>query len=110
MAGGAMLVLTTCASTEEAGRLAATLVGDRLAACVNSFSSVLSTYRWQGAVHTDQEVLLLIKTTEERLAAVEAAIREQSGYELPECITVRVEGGTPAYLKWLADAVAEQGV
>jgi len=110
VAGGAILVLTTCASTGEADKLAATLVGDRLAACVNRISSVLSTYRWQGAVQTDQEVLLLIKTTEERLAALEAAIGAHSEYELPECITVRVDGGTPAYLKWLADAVAEQGV
>ena len=106
MAVAAMLVLTTCAGAEEADRLSATLVGDRLAACVTRIGSVLSTYRWQGAVQTGQEVLLLIKTTEEQLAAVQATILAQSEYELPECIAVRVDTGTPAYLGWLADAVA----
>lgn len=102
-----MLVLTTCASEAQAEKLATMLVGERLAACVNRIGGILSTYRWQGAVQTDKEVLMLIKTTEARLKAVETTIREQSGYELPECIVVRVEAGAPAYLEWLTKAVAD---
>jgi periplasmic divalent cation tolerance protein len=101
-----MLVLTTCPSAAAADRLAAALVGDRLAACVSRIDNVLSTYRWQDAVHSDQEVLLLIKTTEARLADVESAIRAQSDYELPECIAVRIDAGSSAYLNWLAAAAA----
>jgi len=107
MTAAAMLVLTTCASPEVAAKLASTLVEARLAACVSRIGNVASTYRWQGAVRADEEVLLLIKTTEERLSAVEAAILAETGYELPECLAVRVDHGTPAYLGWLADAVAE---
>lgn len=103
-----MLVLTTCASAEEAEGLAAQLVGAREAACVNRISHVTSTYRWQGEVHNDQEILLLIKTTEDRLADVERTIRERSNYELPELIAVRVDTGSAAYLDWLAGAVAEE--
>ena len=107
MTAAAMLVMTTCASPETAARLARALVERRLAACVSRIGNVASTYRWQGAVRADEEILLLIKTTEERLAAVEAAIIAETGYELPECLAVRVDQGTPAYLGWLTDAVAE---
>ena len=108
MTAAAMLVLTTCGNAEEADGLASQLVGAREAACVNRLTGVTSTYRWQGEVHNDQEILLLIKTTEDRLAAVERTIRERSSYELPELIAVRVDTGSSAYLDWLAGAVAEE--
>jgi periplasmic divalent cation tolerance protein len=107
MTRAAMLVLTTCASLEEADGLAASLVDARQAACVNRIGPVRSTYRWQGAVQSDDEVLLLIKTTEERLGAVQRMIGERSSYELPEFLAVRVETGSTAYLDWLTRAVTD---
>jgi periplasmic divalent cation tolerance protein len=104
----AMLVLTTCGSAEEAQNLAAQLVGTSEAACVTRIDNVTSTYRWQGEVHNDQEILLLIKTTEDRVADVERTIRERSSYELPEVVAVRVDTGSPSYLDWLAGTVAEE--
>lgn len=104
--GGALLVLTTCGGAADAQRIAAALVERRLAACVNTLNGVSSTYRWQGRVVHDEESLLLIKTTAERYPALEAAIRELSGYELPEVVAVRVDGGLPPYLDWLAESVA----
>ena len=108
VATAAMLVLTTCGSAEEAESLAVQLVGTREAACVNRISNVTSTYRWEGEVHNDEETLLLIKTTEDRLADVERTIRERSNYELPELIAVRVDTGSSSYLDWLAGAVTEE--
>lgn len=105
MARAAMLVLTTCASSEEAEGLAASLLDARHAACVNRIANVRSSYRWQGAVQSDEEVLLLIKTTEERLGAVQRTIEERSSYELPEFLAVRVETGSTTYLDWLTRAV-----
>jgi periplasmic divalent cation tolerance protein len=100
-----LVVLTTCASADEADRLAAALVEQRLAACVSTVNSVTSTYRWQGAVQQEQESLLVIKTTEERFAALEQAIRERSTYELPEVLALRVHAGSARYLDWLRAAV-----
>ena len=104
----AMLVMTTCGSAEEAERLAAQLVEAREAACVNQIDNVTSTYRWQGEVQNDREILLLIKTTEDRLADVERTIRERSSYELPEVVAVRVDTGSPSYMDWLAGSVAQE--
>ena len=102
-----LVVLTTCATPAEADALASALVERRLAACVNAVADVVSTYRWQGAVQRERETLLVIKTTEARLAAIEAVIHERSGYELPEMIAIAVEGGSKRYLDWVQSAVAD---
>ena len=107
MSGTAMLVLTTCTSAADADSLAAALVESRQAACVSRLDNVRSTYRWQGAVETAQEVLVLIKTTEERLEAVRDTVHAQTDYELPEFLAVRVDTGSQQYLAWLAEAVAD---
>ena len=102
-----LVVLTTCATPAEAEGLAKALVERRLAACVNTVADVVSTFRWQGAVQRERESLLVIKTTEARLAAVEAVIHERSGYELPEMIAIPIEAGSARYLDWVQSAVAE---
>jgi periplasmic divalent cation tolerance protein len=98
-----LLVLTNLPSKEAAERLADQLVGDRLAACVNILSGCRSVYRWQGAIDRADEVPVLIKTTEERYPALEAAIRAAHPYELPEIIAVRIEHGLPDYLAWVGE-------
>lgn len=105
----ALLVLTTCASPEEADKLAAALVEARLAACVSTVPRVASTYRWQGKVTRDEESLLLIKTTTSRYAALEQAIREHSSYEVPEVLALPVGSGSAPYLEWLAASVEAGG-
>lgn len=100
-----MLVLTTCGGPADAERIASALVERRLAACVNAVNGIVSTYRWQGKVARETESLLLIKTTSDRYAALEEAIRETSTYELPEVLAVRVAGGLGEYLDWIAASV-----
>jgi len=98
----ALLVLTNLPDRASADKLAAALIEQRLAACVNVLAPCRSVYRWRGAVHKDEEHPVLIKTTGERYAALEAAIRALHPYELPEIVAVPIERGLPAYLDWLA--------
>jgi periplasmic divalent cation tolerance protein len=100
-----MLVLTTLGNPEQAGEIAATLVGEELAACVNILPGVSSVYRWKGELQNDNEVLCLIKTTEARFEALRARLVELHPYELPEVIGVPIKAGHPAYLEWLAASV-----
>ncbi len=102
-----LLCLCTCPDAASAQRLAEALVGERLAACVNRLPGVLSTYRWQGAVQTEGEELLLIKTTAERFEALKARLLALHPYELPELIALPVERGHAAYLEWVRANVAE---
>jgi periplasmic divalent cation tolerance protein len=97
-----LLVLTNLPDAASARTLADALVAARLAACVNILAPCRSVYRWQGQVEDAEEVPLLVKTTAERYAALEAAIRAQHPYELPEIVAVPIERGLPAYLAWVA--------
>ena len=102
----AQLVLCTCPDDAVAARIARCLVEERLAACVNRIAGVHSTYAWQGTLHDDAEVLLLIKTERARFDAVRERVLALHPYELPELIAVDVTGGLERYLGWLSAAVA----
>lgn len=102
----AYLVYCTCPEDVTAARLAATLVQEGLAACANRIPGMSSTYRWQGAVHTDTEVLLLLKTTATRYPDLERRILALHPYELPEIVAVPVQAGLPGYLAWVAQSVS----
>jgi len=101
-----LVVLTNCPDQDHARALAARLVEDRVAACVNVLAACHSVYRWQGRIESAEEVPLLIKTSRERYAALEAAIRAHHPYELPEIVAVPVVRGLPAYLDWIAAETA----
>ena len=105
MSPEALLVLTTCGNAQEADDLAAALVEQRLAACVSRLAGIVSTYRWESKIQRDQEVFVLIKTTQDRFEALETKIREQTSYELPEILAVPVHSGSADYLQWLAASV-----
>lgn len=99
------IVLTTCGSEDEANRIAYYLVENRLAACVNMISQVKSIYRWQNKVESAWEWVLLVKTTIENFPQVRDAVRGLHSYELPECIAISIEDGSPAYLEWIDQSV-----
>lgn len=98
----ALLVITNLPDEASAQLLAARLVEGRLAACVNILVPCRSVYRWQGRLEGTQEIPLLIKSTPERYPALEAAIRAEHPYELPEIIAVPIAHGLPEYLDWVA--------
>jgi len=95
------IVLTTMPDDSRADELARTLVTERLAACVNVYGPMSSTYRWKETVEREAERQLVIKTTSDRLAALERRVRELHPYEVPEFLVVPVQSGTDAYLQWL---------
>lgn len=102
-----LLVLTTLPDQASAEALAQALVDTHLAACVNVLAPCRSFYHWQGAPEVADEVPLMIKTSEERYAAVEAAIFAQHPYDLPEVIALPIARGLPEYLVWVS---AQTGV
>lgn len=98
-----VLILTTVQDDESGEALARTLVEERLAACVNVQGPMTSVYRWQGTVETERERQLVIKTTSDRILAVEARVRQLHGYEVPEFLVVPVATGGAAFLSWVAE-------
>ena len=96
-----LMVLTNLPSRESAEKLASELVARRLAACVNMLAPCRSVYRWQDKIQCGDEYPMLIKTTQDRYAALEEAIRAMHPNERPEMIAVQVVEGLPAYLQWV---------
>lgn len=97
-----IVVLSTCASQADAERISKALVEARLAACVSLIPGVHSCYRWQGAVETSDEVLMLIKTSRELFAELKLAIEKMHPYEVPEILALPVVEGAENYLNWMA--------
>ena len=100
-ADGVAVVYVTAPSADVANTLATSLVNDRLAACVNIVPAVTSVYRWQGAVETETEAMLIIKTRKDSLTALTAAVRERHPYDEPEVLALPALGGSPSYLAWV---------
>jgi periplasmic divalent cation tolerance protein len=99
-----VIVLTTLGEATDAVTFARVLVSDRLAACVNVLPAMTSLYRWKGAVEEDREQQLVIKTTSDRVTAIEARFRELHPYELPEFIVLDAQASS-AYLGWVRESV-----
>ncbi len=94
------VILCTCATEEEAHKLARVLVEERLAACVNVIPHVRSFYRWKGEVQSDSEWLLLIKSSRGLFAALAARLESVHSYEVPEAIALAVLEGSANYMDW----------
>ena len=106
---GAIQVVTTTDSKEDAQRISRVIVELRLAACVQVLGPIVSTYWWQGKMETAEEWLCVIKTREERYAALEAAITEIHTYDIPEILATPIVSGNEAYLAWLREETRDEG-
>jgi periplasmic divalent cation tolerance protein len=103
-ASGIVLVLTTLPVTADAEALAATLVEERLAACVTIGGPMTSVYTWQGSVERAQERQLLLKTVQAKVPLIKARLLTLHPYEVPELLVLPVDGGAEAYLAWVRDS------
>ena len=99
-----VIVLTTFPADQDAETFAKTLVGERLAACVNVLPPMVSTYVWQGSIESANERQVIIKTTGARLRELQARVKALHPYDVPEFLVLSIGDGSPDYLSWLADS------
>ena len=100
----AVVAWTTWPAGGDVSRFARMLVEERLAACVTAHGPVRSVYRWQGTIEEDQEQLVMIKTTRDRIAALRDRMGSFHPAEVPELVVLPVVDGNPAYLAWIAES------
>ncbi len=96
----------TAGSQQEASAIAHALVEEHLAACCNIVPGIRSVYRWQGAVHEDDEHLLLCKTRRSLFDALAARVRELHSYEVPEIVCTDITAGSAPYLNWIDESLS----
>lgn len=108
VAGDVRAILLTAPDADTAERVGRMLVEERLAACANVVPGIASVFRWEGAVQREEEVLVIVKTTQERVERVRTRVVELHPYELPEVLVLPVLGGHDPYLDWVRGEVEEQ--
>ncbi len=86
---------------DEAERMARSLVEERLAACVNIVPKITSYFWWDEKVQTDEESLLIVKTTVAKFPKLMEFVLENHPYELPEIIGLPLTSAFPDYVAWV---------
>ena len=102
------IVFVMAGNEDEAAKIARALVEERLAPCVNILGPVRSVYRWRGAIESEREYLLVIKSHARLYSRVERKVRELHSYEVPEIIAVAIAQGSKPYLDWLIESTSTQ--
>ena len=95
------IIYCTVPNDFNANLIATTIVEENLAACVNIIPSITSIYKWEDGVQTDNELLMVIKTRQEKFELVEKRIKELHEYTLPEIIAVPIVKGSEEYQNWI---------
>jgi periplasmic divalent cation tolerance protein len=104
MAENTLIVLSTFGDPAEARQVARVLVEERLAACANILPGVESIYRWQGAVESAAEVMVVFKTNVDQYYQLETRLKELHSYEVPEIVALPVQVGSLPYLRWVDES------
>jgi periplasmic divalent cation tolerance protein len=102
----AIQVITTTTERSEADVIAAALLKQRLAACVQIGGPIDSSYWWNDRIETSREFVLTIKTRRDLFPRLEAASLAIHSYEQPEILAFTAVEATPGYLKWLEEQTA----
>ena len=93
----------TAGNMEEAEKLARVLVEKKLAACVNVLPGIKSFFYWEGEVQSEEEVLLLGKTSSELVEELTEEVQQQHSYEVPCTLTWDISGGNKQFLDWIGE-------
>mgnify|MGYP001799456041 CR=1 FL=1 len=93
----------TAGNTEEARKIARTLVGEKLAACVNIIENMNSFYEWKGEVHDDREVVMIAKTRVELFETLRARVEEIHSYDCPCIVALELAAGHAPFLEWIRE-------
>jgi periplasmic divalent cation tolerance protein len=105
-----IVAFSTCPEEGVARRIAEALVTEKLATCVNRIANVRSSYIWDGRLQDDGEILLIIKSTAERLPAMRARLIDLHPYDLPELVVTNVISGNEPYLDWIRRGVQSEDI
>ena len=102
-----IVIFVAVGNSSDAALLAKSLVEKRLAACVNLVPGVSSWYWWEGKVNVDEEVLLMMKTSRDKFAALEKEVLRLHSYAVPEIIAIQIVEGSKNYLSWIEESLKE---
>jgi periplasmic divalent cation tolerance protein len=95
------IVYMTAGNTQEAARIAKSLVQRRLVACVNILDGIRSIYEWKGTLQDEREVVMIAKTNKECMPELVSAVKTLHSYECPCIVELAASGGNNEFLEWI---------
>lgn len=95
------ILYTTCPSADACKKIADVLINEKLVACANITPHIMSVFLWDGAVQTENEAAMILKTTPERAAHAAKRLRELHPYEVPAIMTWSATSDNDAYSAWV---------
>ncbi len=107
MTSEGIIVLITASSGDEAVKIAAALVNEHLAACVNIVPEVRSLFFWEGKTQDAREVLLVCKSRLPLIEKLIERVKELHSYTVPEIVALPIVAGSRDYLAWVKETVKE---
>ncbi|TFF85434.1 MAG: divalent-cation tolerance protein CutA [Promethearchaeota archaeon] len=102
------IFFVTTPNLEEGKRIAQLLVERKIVACVNLIKGIYSIYRWKDKIEENEEVMLIIKTSEDKTDELINKINAIHSYEVPECVGIKIDKGSQSYLNWIDNIVSNK--
>ena len=96
-----VIVFSSCSSENSASALSERIIESGLAGCIKILPVKISIYMWKGKLIKEPEVLLMIKTLENKVEQLKHFILEHHEYETPEFSVVPVSKVNENYLVWI---------
>jgi len=96
-----IVIFVTASSKKEAQKIGASLIKQKLAACVNIIDKVDSVFFWENKVQKAKEYLLVIKSTRAKFTQIAKLIKSLHSYKVPEIIAFPIIVGDKPYLRWI---------
>lgn len=97
-----IMVFVTVKDKQEAEKISQQLVEERLIACANIVSPVVSFFHWIGKTDRAEECLLIMKSRMDLFGQVEEQVKRLHSYEVPEILAVPIVGVSKAYWGWMS--------
>jgi len=98
-----IIVYITAKDRNEAKKIGAALVKERLAACVNIINGMSSIYRWQGKIEKANEVVVIAKSRKSLIRKVIKRVTEMHSYTCPCVVAFPIIDGNKDFLKWIGE-------
>lgn len=100
------IIYSTIDDIKDARRIATTLIGEQLVACVNIIPRIESIYRWKGKIENAEEIVIIAKTVDKNVKKTIQRIKQIHTYELPDIIVIPIIGGLKEYLDYINNDIS----
>ncbi len=97
------IVMTTVNNEKVCKDIINQLINDKVAVCINVMNTT-STYIWMGKVVTENEYLLIIKTSDSKEKKLIKKLEKIHPYDTPEIITFEPDKVSKKYLKYINES------